>query len=133
MLIENDLKKLFNQLANDEIAHIALGGADITVRIFENSSKISLTSPVYFGGNFIPKSVRQCANQKPPFPPGAVKTYLSIDENAYQVYLNYSGLTSNLSNNKFKDLLEEFTWQAEEWRLFLDEHDKNDLVHVRVK
>lgn len=133
MLIENDLKKLFHQLSNDEIAHIVLRGTEISVRIFENSSKISLTSPVYFGGNFIPKSVRQCTEQKPPFPPGTVKTYLTIDESAFQVHLNYTGLTQQLSNTKFRDLLEEFSWQAEEWKLFLDEHDKNDLVYVRVK
>ena len=38
-----------------------------------------------------------------------------------------------LTTAQLRQLIEEFGWIAENWRLYLDEHDKNDLVHVRVK
>lgn len=133
MLIEKELKKIFRQLLQDDIAHIDVDGFDVTVRVFDQASKLSLSTPVYFGGNFIPKSVRTSLSQKVPFARDHVKAYLSVDENNYQINLNYLGRLNGLQNETFKGLLEDFSWLASEWRLFLDEHDKNDLIHVRVK
>lgn len=133
MIIEKDLRKLFHQLIHDDVAQILLGGSTITIRVFDHASKLALSTPVYLGGNFIPKSVRKCLSQKAPFDEGWIKTQLSVDENDFKINLNYTGAVNDLNNQKFKDLLEEFSWQADEWRFFLDEHDKNDLIHVRVK
>lgn len=133
MLLERDLKKLFHQLVHEDIAQISLGNSDITVRVLDGESKLTLTTPVYFGGNFIPKSVRNCLSQKSPFNQATIKTSLSVDENNFLVYLNYLGSLDNLNRKGFSDLLEEFTWLADEWRLFLDERDRNDLIHIHVK
>lgn len=131
MLLESDLRKLFSQLMNHDQAHIDLSGTDITIRLFD-SSKLSLTAPVYNGGNYIPTSVRKCVSQKSPFHAG-IKTNLSIDEQKYEVDLNYMGRLESINSEGFSQLLEEFSWLAGEWKLFLDEHDRNDLVHVKVK
>ena len=133
MLLEKDLKKLFHQLISEDIAQISLGNSDITVRVLDGESKLILTTPVYFGGNFIPISVRNCLSLKSPFDQATIKTSLSVDDKNFSVYLNYLGSLDNLNHKGFSDLLEEFTWLADEWRLFLDERDKNDLIHVRVK
>lgn len=133
MIVEKDLKKLFNQLIHDEVAQITLGGSDISIHMFERGAKLSLATPVYFGGNFIPKSVRKCISQKAPFDQSIINTNLTVDENSYQIRLNYMGSMNNLNTQEFVNLLEEFSFLADEWRNFLDENDKNDLVHVRVK
>lgn len=135
MILEKDLKKLFQQLIHEEAAQIVLDGFDISVRIFDHASKLSLMTTVYNGGNFIPSSVRKSLSQKTFVKKelSSIKTTLSIDEKRYQINLHYLGGLENLNNQKFKELLEEFSFIADEWRLFLDEHDKNDLVHVRVK
>lgn len=130
---KEELKKLFHQLVREDMAQIELGGSNIFVRILDNVSTFSLTTQVYFGGNFIPKSVRRCLSQKAPFVHEKIKTNLSIDEANFKIFLNYLGTLDNLNGEKFKELLEDFSWLADEWRLYLDEHDKNDLVHVRVK
>lgn len=133
MLVEKEIKKLFQQLLQDDVVHINVGRSDITVRVFDHASKLSLSTPVYEGGNFIPKSVRVASLSKVvPFARDDLKTYLSIDEQSYQVALNYLGRLENFHNDSFKDLLEGFSGLADDWRLFLDEHDKNDLVHVHV-
>lgn len=133
MIIEKELRKLLHRLIKDEIAQITLGGSEVLVHVYDNATKISLSSPVYFGGNFIPLSVRKCISQTPNFERGHIKTELKLDDNNYQISLKYVGGLEFLNKRKFVDLLEEFSWLADEWRLFLDEHDKNDLIHVHVK
>jgi|688.fasta_scaffold03877_8 hypothetical protein len=133
MNTHSQIKAVFHQLAQGDIAQIELGGSNITIRVLDRDSTFSLTTPVYFGGNFIPKSVRHCLSQKAPFAKEGLKTQLSIDENNFKIFLNYLGSLDHLNGEKFKNLLEEFCWLADEWRFYLDEHDKNDLVHVRQK
>lgn len=132
MIIEKDLKKLFQQLDHDDVAKITLGGNDILIRVFDDASKISLITTVYNGGNFIPKSVRNGISQKAPFNNVSIKTSLAVDENQYLVHLRYLGHLEHLNNQNFTRLLEEFSWLAHAWKAYLDEHDKNDLVRVRV-
>ncbi|MCE5319368.1 MAG: hypothetical protein LLG04_18635 [Parachlamydia sp.] len=131
MIIEKELKKIFHQLVKEEVAQIAVGGTDITIRVLDRS-KFSLSTAVYFGGNFIPKSVRNCVAHKGSLPQERIKTYLTVDEPNFKIFLNYVGSLENLRNHGFGELLEEFSWAADEWRLILDEHDRNDLIHVRV-
>ncbi len=132
MIIEKELKKIFHQLVKEEVAQIAVGGTDITIRVLDDASKFSLSTPVYFGGNFIPKSVRSCVAHKTSIPNERIKTHLTLDEPNFKIYLHYVGNIDHIRTHGFGQLLEEFSWLADEWRLILDEHDKNDLVHVRV-
>lgn len=133
MLIEKDIQQILNQLASGDSIKVAFDGSDIMIRFIDDASKLSLTTMVYDGGNYIPSSVRRCLSHKFPFPRPSVLTYLTIDENHFQVKLNYLGPSETLTQDHFKELLEEFGWIAEKWRLYLDEHDKNDLIYVRVK
>lgn len=133
MIVEKELRKLLHRLIKDEIAHITLGGSDVCVHVYDNATKIALSSNVYFGGNFIPLSVRKCVSSKPKFEKDHIKTSLTLDEKNFQISLSFVGGLENLNKRMFIDLLEEFSWLADEWRLYLDEHDKNDLIHVRTK
>lgn len=132
MIVEKEFRKLVHQLVKEEIAQITLGNSQVTVHVLDKSTKIFLTSQVYFGGNFIPKSVRNCLTGTPEFEKGHLKTYLTVDEENFTVTLNYLGGLDHLNKRMFVDLLEEFSWLADEWRHHLDEHDKNDLIHVRM-
>lgn len=134
MLLEKEIQKLMNELGKSEMAKISISGATITARAFEDASKLFLSTPVYSGGNFIPKSVRQCLIHKAPFDENRIKTSLKVDEENFQIDLNYTGAVDHCNNKqRFIDLLEEFSWLAERWRDYLDEHDKNDLVRIPMK
>jgi hypothetical protein len=132
MIVEKEFRKLVHQLLKEEIAQIVLGHSELTVHVLDNATKISLSSTVYFGGNFIPKSVRQCLTKMPSFERGLIKTSLVVDEDNFRISLNYLGALNHLNKRMFVDLLEEFSWLADEWRHYLDEHDKNDLIYVHV-
>lgn len=133
MLVISDLKKIFQQLLKEDVANITVGSSDITIRIFDKATLFSLSTEIYFGGNFIPKSVRACATKQAPFARSDIKTFLTLDEAAFRIYLNYMGRLDNMSHEAVRNLLEDFSWLADEWRLYLDKHDKNDLIHIRVK
>lgn len=134
MLIEKEYQKLVHELLTHERAQIFLSGSDISVTIFDHSTKLSLATPVYFGSDYIPKSVRQGITQSPPFEKNQnIRTFISVDEENHRVFLHYLGTTETLNSSKFTSLLDNFSYLASEWRIYLDEHDKNDLVHVRVK
>jgi hypothetical protein len=55
-----------------------------------------------------------------------------LSEESFQVTLRYTGSTDNLNTESFRVLLEEYAWLADEWRLLLDEQDRNDRVHITV-
>lgn len=134
MIIKNDLKELFHQLGEtSEEAQVTISGVEITLRVFDHASKLSLHASVYFGGNYIPKSVRYSVSKIPPFPMGDLETYLTIDEPQFSIHLNYQSKMENITQHSFADVLEEFSIQADEWRLFLEERDRDDLVHVMHK
>lgn len=133
MLIEKEFKNLLNQLSKSNVAEVKLDGCSLTVHIFDQASKFSLATTVYYGGNFIPKSVRNCLISTPPFTKNHLKSYLTVDEPNFQINLNYLGGVAHINKRMFIDLLEEFCWLANEWRNYLDEHDKTDLIHVRTK
>lgn len=134
MLAEKKLINLLDRLSKDEeCATITIGDFDIHMRVFNFSSKLSLQTSVYHGGNYIPKSVRQSLSQKI-FPvPNELSTYLTIDEKHFGVILNYLGVLSIKNKTNIKWLLEEFSIIAEKWRGYLDEQDRNDLIHIPVK
>lgn len=133
MIVEKELRKLLHQLIKEETAHIKLGDSDVTVHIFDNATKIYLSSLVYFGGNFIPKSVREGILKKPRFDDGHLPSTFALDEERFRISLNYVGRLDHLKKRMFIDLLEEFSVLADEWRLYLDDHDKQDHIHVRAK
>lgn len=132
MILDSDIKKLFKYLHDRNSAQIRLMGSDIWVAIDQNSV-ISLVTEVYFGGNFIPKSVRSSIITKPYFDRETIPTSLSIDEEHFKIFLKYHDKIEHLNQRTLIDVLEEFSYLADEWKLYLDEHDKNDLVYTRVK
>lgn len=132
MLIQRDVRKLFQELVHSKIAQIEMGGSNVTIHFFGDESKYSLKTTVYYGGNFIPKSVRNSLKHKAPIHHIQLKTFLSVDEKAFKIHLNCIGTLENVNPGNFLELLEEFCWTADEWRLILDEQDRNDLIHVRV-
>ncbi len=135
MLLEKDVKRLFQQLLLDKEVHFQMDGSSVGLRIFDHASKLSLSTVIYNGGNYIPRSVRNSLSQTPPDNLGyeRVKTYLTVDEVNFRIFLNYLDTLDHLNNESLRILLDDFSWIAESWRRYLDENDKQDLIHVRVK
>ena len=134
MLIAKDIKKLFGELNLQEDTYVTVDGSDILIHFEQEKLNLSLRTTVYNGGNYIPSSVRHCLSHRFPHHYQSIDTYLTLDELNFQIQLNYKNKTNEpLSLSLFKELLEEFGSIAEMWRARLDEHDRNDLVYVKVR
>lgn len=131
MSAEMCLKKMLNQ-GGRKTAEIHVGHSTILIETYE-SNKLLLKSEVYEGGNFIPSSVRKCISGQLPFSSWLLNTRLVIDEDNFSISLNYCDSISEVDQQNLRELLEEFSMQAYEWRIFLDEHDKHDLLPIYAR
>ena len=133
MLVEKSVQQILDQLADGELIKIPFDGSNVMVNIIDEASKLSMTTAVFEGDNYIPKSVRDCLSCKSPFSHPAVRTFLTLDEHNFQVRLHYLGHAEDLDHRHFIELLEQFGVIAEKWRHYLEQHGNNDLIYVRVK
>ncbi len=133
MILEKEISKLLSDLASNERSQVCLNGCVVSVNVEDQGKTLLLTTPVYYGGNYIPKSVRSSLKQKAPFDQLRISTSLEIDEDNFSVSLKYRGEMAPVGYNGIVDLLEDFSWLAEKWRDYLDEKDRNDLVYVPVQ
>ena len=67
MLIEKNIQHILNQLVEGNSVKVPFDGLNITVGIVDDSTKLSLSAPIYEGENYMPKSVRGCLSLKSPF------------------------------------------------------------------
>lgn len=132
MLVKHELEKMLSKLLEENYAQLHFEGLDLTLKILDQKQNFSLSTPVYFGGNYIPMSVRKSLREA-----GGVhkniETSLDLDESKFTISLNYTGMLHSGNKEEFKYLIEEFAHQAHEWREFFDEHDKHDLIYIYSK
>jgi hypothetical protein len=131
--VQYNFQQVVKNLINGDRIHLTFNSSDISLKYVDDASKLSLSTAVYNGGNYIPGSVRHSLSEKFLISRPTIRTYLTIDEQSFQINLNYLGETEYLDHHSIKELVEEFSLIAERWRSYLDERDKNDLVHVRAK
>ncbi len=133
MVIDKEIRQWVGGLKEDGVSTVVVFGNPISVSVVDHGTKLFLASSVFEGGNYIPQSVRGCLIREAPFGSSYIKTFFKVDENHFSVSLHYVGSLDQLKDAEFRNLLEEFGYLTEEWRLYLDEHDKNDLVHIHAK
>jgi len=131
LITKNTLFELVDQLKL--IGHTKLdeGLSSIDVQYFSDAEKLSLTTPVFEGGNYIPPSVKSSLKEGPALPRTSIKTYVSVEEETFSIQLHYLGLIDSVEPRPVLELLEEFAHIAEEWRDYLNEQGEKDLMHVR--
>ena len=130
MVIEQEVKRLFQNLTTKSSSYITIGESQIYVSISDFGSVITLSTSVFEGGNYIPGSVRACIKKQPPFYSKMIATELLVSEEKFQITLHYKGPAQRIDRAMLKNILEEFAYLSDEWRLLLDEQDRNDHVHI---
>lgn len=133
MVLEKNIKDLLNHLLHHEVAYLDLNGSQITVEATHGQERLSLSTSVYRGENYIPPSVRLCLKPGYPGPASHIRTTLSLDEESFIISLQHISAFQSHDSQSMVRLLEEFSWLAEEWRQILDDNDRRDLIYVRVK
>ncbi len=117
--VQDNFQEVIKNLINGNVIHLTFNSSDISMKYVEDASKLSLSTAVYTGENYIPVSVRHSLSEKFQVSRPTIKTYLTINEQAFQINLNYLGETEFLDHHKFKELIEEFGIIAEKWQYYL--------------
>ncbi len=130
MVVQQEVQKLLHSLVIRESSMITIGSSEILVRLINKGDKVLLTTPVYYGGNYIPQKVREAATERRLIQSELISAELVINQDKFEIYLEYSEDAKNLDIDRFKEDLEEFAWLADEWRLILDQEDYNDRLHI---
>ncbi len=130
MIKSKEIAKVLSQLSDHSKAEFIFDGNDIIIRALDDASKLSLSTVVYYGNSYIPKSVRQSVQKQLPDFNSLIPTFLSVDEQHFRIFLNYLGKFDNINSSKLQNLLEEFGSVADEWRLYLDDQDRNDHIYI---
>jgi len=130
MVQEQAFTQVLRELSSGENSSIAIGESEVSLRIFDNKSKLSLLTSVYDGEGLIPSSVREAASHSLPSPTN-IHTSLRFDEGRGVVFLSYIGGVERLSKGGFRDLLEDYAHLADQWRHFLDENDHREKARIR--
>lgn len=131
MVKDQEVYRILNQLNNAAIAEFAVAGNEVMVRAIDQSTKLSFSTTIYQGASYIPKSVRSSIEKS--FQKGSIPTFINVSEDDYRITLHYLGRLEGMHPSQLKDLLEEFTVIAEDWRQKLDDMDKNDRVYIYNK
>lgn len=127
MLKEHPLQRVLRDLKRGERPRFTVEGQELTFTLAEPQSVLIVKTPVYSGENYIPASVRGSLPRK-----RVNHTYLSIDEDQYEINLQTEVGANDLTDREFEGLISEFCTEANQWRARLDDHGRNDLVYVRV-
>lgn len=131
MVVPKEVKDVLESLRKHQSGELLFQGTTISFRLFDQGEKIVLQTPVFEGHDYIPPSVRKGMTSKLPIHNQAFRTYLTLDEEKFRIILNYVGNAELYDIPFFHQLLEEFTFIAEEWREFFDNDGKKDLIYVR--
>jgi hypothetical protein len=134
MLLEHDINRLLTDLFDKKKGEISLHGVPLSLRLDEfAASKFHVTTPVFFGDNYIPNSVRTGLKENPAFTKHAIHTRFLVDEERYLVILQHSDILSGKTKTDLYHLLNEFSQLALDWIAFLDQRGKSDLVYVKSR
>jgi len=130
-MVEQKLKHLLDDLIDKGVVTLTLLGHRITAQTCFNRSKLWLSAVIYDGGDYLPESIRGLVNEPSPVPDSSIPTFVSIDEKKSQLLLNYVGLMPTSNVDQFKEILDKFSWDVEEWCYFLEDFGQKDLVYAR--
>lgn len=131
MISENEIDQIIENLIKHQHIEMKIDGEIVVFRFSEGFKKIEISSSVFNGDNYIPKSIRRGINAPSVFPYSFIKTYFTVDERKFQVILNFTRILDN-GFSDFESWLKEFLWLAKEWRHIIEDHGREDLLFVYV-
>ncbi|MBS0622841.1 MAG: type III secretion system chaperone [Verrucomicrobia bacterium] len=126
-----NVKRLYKRLLVTPAARGTVGRFDVEFQYMPTKGELFCATAVFYGGNYIPLSVRQAVQSTGLFAAsGSSEVRLFIDEIDYQVVLAYRSAWAVGDAEAFERILLDFLDLAEEWRRLLDEYGDQDLIRV---
>jgi hypothetical protein len=133
MVATHKLKGILSTLALDGVLHVPFDGLEVLIQRSADLSNVRMSAHVFTGDHYIPKSVRKCIRGRGPCAGYNPISFVTVDEAHCRIDLNCDYPLKDVTEEHFIEMLEQFGWQVEEWRHFIDRHGEGDLVYINVK
>ncbi len=130
MITKEEVEQAFHRLSALRIARIGNAAQGLFLQPIEFGTKLHLSTLVYHGDKFIPQSVREACHSHLETPYSYIHTWLSLDEDLYQITLHHIGGLQDLGIDDLHEIAAEFEDAAFKWREIFEEKDRQDLVHI---
>ncbi len=104
---------------------------DIEVTLYADGAQIYLSAVVYTGRNYLPRAVREAAEQEIGIPGALIDSFLPVD--AFQIKVEHLGKFDCSDAMDWAHLIQEFIWICNEWRFRLEIRGREELVFVGRK
>ncbi|MDF2549353.1 MAG: hypothetical protein K0S07_420 [Chlamydiales bacterium] len=128
MHVEEQFSQSLKELKAKQKSFLTWDPFLLSLQLVDQGHKVLVSTPVYRGLNFIPKSVRRAALQQKNG--GEMKTFLSIDESCFSISLHYLDQYSILESGLLRQL-KSFISIADDWSYVFEERDRDDRVYSR--
>ncbi len=133
MITKEEVKTAHARLLTLRIARIGNAAHGLFLQPVDLGSKLHLSTVVYRGDKYIPISVRESVNFHLETDYNQIHTWLSLDEELFQITLHHIGMFSNVGLEELYEIVSEFEDAAFKWREIFDEKDRQDLIHVPLQ
>jgi len=133
MVTKEEAKEAFLRLSALRIARIGDSADGLFLQPLDFGAKLHLSTLVYRGDKFIPLSVRQAATFHLETPYHLIHTWLTFDEELYQISLHHESDFSDVGIDELREIASEFEDAAFKWREIFEEKDRQDLVHIPIQ
>lgn len=130
MLIKEGLEKFILNLVAIGRATVDYGNSKLHVEFDREQKQVRLSTQVYFGGNYIPQSVRGALLLSPPFSIREIATSFFVNEEAFTIDLQHIAKGISLFPREISSLVENFIFLAESWKTLLEEEDEKDRIYI---
>lgn len=133
MVTKEEVQTAFARLSTLRIARIGNALQGLFLQPVDLGSKLHLSTLVYRGDKYIPPSVREAVHFHLETPYSQIHTWLSVDEELFQITLHHIGNFSNIGVDELQEITSEFEDAAFKWREIFEEKDRQDLVHIPIQ
>lgn len=130
--MENTLHSIIEVMRSQQQGVFSLHGWELAIA-YSKEEGLSIETVVFQGQHFIPFAVRGALHSTPYSVQSSLRITPILDEEESRIIIHYTGNALDVSPMRFSAILEEFTWAAEQWWNYLDEHSRGDLVYAHVK
>ena len=133
MITKEEVRTAFQRLSTLRIARIGNASQGLFLQPVDLGSKLHLSTLVYRGDKYIPPSVREAVHFHLETTYSQIHTWLSLDEELYQITLHHIGNFSNIGIDELQEITSEFEDAAFKWREIFEQKDRQDLVHIPIQ
>jgi hypothetical protein len=132
MITDNQIPSIIETLMKDNSAVVAIEGMSMRLSLWNDGQIIHLSTPVYHGENYIPPSVKDAIKQPFAISSERFEASFKLDETTCFISLESLGTWAETAED-LKLMLYEFASFAEEWKNWLNEKGKGDLLPIYLK